>query len=61
MVKCSNYFKLFNLFLTFFNVAPKTTNSTKTVLMFSKNRAYDDSYGMHNMFLLLTQAAQFEF
>ena len=31
------------------------------VLIFPKTRVYDDSNGMHNICLLLTQAAQFEF
>ena len=34
---------------------------TKIVLIFPKTRVYDDSNDMHNVFLLLIQAAQFEF
>ena len=38
-----------------------TISSTGMVLIYPKTRAYDNSNGMHNIFLLLTQAAQFEF
>ena len=41
----------------FFNVAPKLKNTTKIVLIFPKTRVNDNSNGMHNVFLLLTQAA----
>ena len=53
--------KTFQPFSQIFQNCSLTTNSTKTVLIFSKTRAYDDSNDMCNIFLLLTQAAQFEF
>ena len=31
------------------------------VLIYPKTRAYDDSNGIHNILLLLTQSAEFEF
>ena len=37
-----------------------TIRSTETVLMFPKNTVHSGSNGMRIIFLLLTQAAQFE-
>ncbi len=38
-----------------------TICSTGIVLIFPKTRVHSDSKGMHEIFALLTQAAQFEF
>ena len=60
MVKCSNSFETFQPFSHIFQRSSYTTNSTKIVLIFPKTRVYDDSNIMHNIFLLLIQAAQFK-
>ena len=60
MVKCSNLLKIFNM-SHIFQCSFYTTNSLYVLHIFPKTRVYDNSNGMRNIFLLLTQAAQFDF
>ena len=55
-------FLKFKLYLQVkFKVSSLTIRSTENVLMFPKTKVHGGSYGMRIIFLLLTQAAQFEF